>query len=145
METNKHIVNYALKMFLVIGGVFILAYLLDLAQYAQIRLLNALIIFFFNWHLARKYIVQERKTIYLRNLSSLVVSNFLSVFLCILGIATFIRFVDPGFLQKLNGSILWGDAPGLLEICLGLFLEGIAGSVVIAFIVMQYWKSINLD
>lgn len=140
MDTKRFTFSMGIKMFLAIGAFFLLIYLLNLGKYTELRFLNIFIIIFFSSRLAKKNVIEDDKIDYLQNLASVFTANVINVFLSIIAFAIFINFIDPDYLDEFKNGFFWGKAPGMVELCLALFFEGLAGSAIVSFGVMQYWK-----
>ena len=131
-------VRYAVKMFLGIGGFFMILYLLGLGHRSEFRILNLFIVIFFTAKLAEVNLIDDENIGYLRNLGSVFKANVICVLLSVLGLAGFVAFFDQTFHRD---YLLFANTDTLSEVLLTLALEGISTAAVISFGVMQYWKN----
>ncbi|MCH2224014.1 MAG: hypothetical protein MK066_04530 [Crocinitomicaceae bacterium] len=134
-------VRYAVKMFLGIGGFFMILYLLGLGHRSEFRILNLFIVIFFTAKLAEVNLIDDENIGYLRNLGSVFKANVICVLLSVLGLAGFVAFFDPDFISSISSGVLFANTDTLSEVLLTLALEGISTAAVISFGVMQYWKN----
>jgi len=139
-KLNSEIWN-GILMFISIGLYFII---IDLLGYQDNRLLkgaNIIFVFFFvNQTLRQK--VKMGQEDYLSNFGSAIMTSVIGVSLSIVGFFLFI-FVIKGrdYLSKLSEPLLGaGSNLTLSQYSFSLFAEGMASSVIVAFIMMMYWK-----
>jgi len=140
MKTQINTIRYGLQMFIAVVAYFFLMKLFNLEKVTELRFFNILIIAYFTYALARKNAERVVDVGYLNSLGSLFVANCINVVLSVLGLYVYISFIDPGFIHNFEHSLLFGSIVTLPKICLGTLMEGIAGSIIVSFAMMQYWK-----
>lgn len=141
MKERDYTLRYAIRMFLAISGFFILMDFLGFGHASELRLVNIVFIIYFTNRLAQMNVIEFDNIGYLQNLSSLFVANVINVILCIVGFVVFAALIRPAYVLELDKSFTWGSFNSLLEICVALFMEGMAGAAVVSFGLMQYWQN----
>ncbi|MES2589440.1 MAG: hypothetical protein V4622_10700 [Bacteroidota bacterium] len=146
MKTNSNTLNFGIYSFVGIASFFLIMKLFGLEEYAGLRIFNIFIIVYFTNRLARKNIQDQSDIGYLEALASLFLANFLALVLSIGGFVFYVKIIDPEFLSTFIGGILWLSSKlTLFEIVASLFLEGMAGAIMISFISMQYWQDAKVS
>lgn len=144
MKNTQTTLRYGFYSFLGIAFFFLLMKLAGLEEYAGLRSFNIIIALFFTNLLARKNVQLYPDINYLEALASLFLSNAFAVILSGIGFIMYVRLIDPQLLTHFNGGVLWaGRDISLFQFAAFLFLEGMAGSIVISFSIMQYWKDVK--
>lgn len=140
MEKKQHTIRYGIYSFVGIALFFLLMKLCGLENVTFLRVFNLVIVVFMANRLAKLNLKENPDLDYFQALASLFISNVITVVLSIAGFALYTKFVDTAFLTHFKGGILWNGNITLQEALAALFLEGMAGSIMVSFIVMQYWK-----
>ena len=144
MKNTQMTLKYGFYSFLGIASFFLLMKLAGWEEYAGLRSFNIIIALFFTNALARKNVHKYPDMNYLESLASLFLSNALAVVLSGVGFIMYVRLIDPELLSHFNGGVLWGGRDiSLFQFAAFLFLEGMAGSIIISFSIMQYWKDVK--
>ena len=115
---------------------------MGLTDVIALRLLNAVIVFYFvNKAIAAN--IAKGKDTYLENFGSGILTSAIGVFLSVIGLWAYILvFRGEAHLDNLATSVIGMNAD--LELgpySVALLIEGLTSSMIISFILMQYWKS----
>lgn len=140
MNTRSQSVRYGLYSFAGIVALFLLTKLFSLEHITFLRFLNILIIIFFTNRLAKQNHKNNVDNNYLNAWVSLILANVITVSLSLIGFVIYAMFIQPDFISKFEGGILWNNHITLGQAALTLFTEGIGCAVAISFIIMQYWN-----
>ncbi len=140
MNTRSQSVRYGLYSFAGIVVLFLLTKLFSLEHVTFLRFLNILIIIFFTNRLAKQNHKNNVDNNYLNAWVSLILANVITVSLSLIGFVLYAMFIQPDFISKFEGGILWNNHITLGQAALTLFTEGIGCAVAISFIIMQYWN-----
>lgn len=136
--------KYGFFMFLGIGIYFLAMEVLGLSKLYYLRILNIFIVVYFLNQIIKTNI-KEGKTGFLTNLFSTSLTGFIGIALGILGLVVYLNIRGGiSYMNKLSEAFLFGGNPSIAEYSLGLFVEGIASVLMIAFITIQYWKTKNV-
>jgi len=135
--------KFGVYIFLGIAAFFMLMKLFGLEQVSGLRVVNIAIVIFFTNRLAKRNLQDKPDVEYPQALVSLFIANALSVALSIIGFIFYVRVIDPQFLSQFNEGILWAGKMDLWKAVASLFMEGMAGSLVVSYIIMQYWKDVK--
>lgn len=141
MTSRDYTLRYAIQMFLAIAVFFVLIYILGLGHVSELRGVNVLFIVYFTNKLAQKNVIEYDKIGYIQNLTSLFIANVVNVILAILGFIIFVKLIEPDYLGVIETTFSRGSFDRLFEICIALFMEGMAGAAIVSFGLMQYWKN----
>jgi hypothetical protein len=131
-------------IFLGIGIFFLVLDVLSLADKNYLRILNAFIVLFgINQTIKTK--IKNGNSDYLENLFSGFKTGVIGIVLGIVGLIIFI-YIKGGeaYLDKLSDTFFFGKDNNIIKYCSILFFEGIASSLIGSFVLMQYWKGIEL-
>ncbi|CAM1372741.1 conserved membrane hypothetical protein [Tenacibaculum litopenaei] len=145
MSSNKIIVNNALLIFAGITGFFFFMKILGLDNVSELRLLNFVFVFWGINRAIKTNIHNNRELVYFQNLLIGVGTSIMAVGLTILGLIIYVTFLDAAFIEVLENSSFWGKDLNLSLVVFALAIEGIASSVVCAFILMQYYKNYKIN
>lgn len=137
----SRIVTNGLIIFICIGIFFLIMDQLGLSKNIYLRLVNfVFVIYGVNRTLQANF--RDNINGYFTNL----VSAFLTAFLSLaLGVFSFMLYADykggEAYLQNFADTYIFGGSnPSPYQFGIGLFIEGLASSVVVSFALMQYWK-----
>lgn len=140
MNTRAQSIRYGLYSFAGIALLFLLMKLFSLENVTSLRFLNFFIIIYFTNKLARKNHQSGADNDYLSAWASLILANVVTVILSFLSFVIYAMFIQPDFISKFEGGILWNNNITLGQAALSLFTEGIGCAVAVSFIIMQYWN-----
>ena len=60
-----------------------------------------------------------------------------------IGLVVYVALFDPNFVDNFQNGMLFAGEVTMSKIAGALLLEGMAGSVVVSFAIMQYWKDVR--
>lgn len=144
MKTYRLEITNSLYIFLSLGIYFLV---LDLVEYSDIvflRFFNAIIVAFFINRTIKQNVIKGQFN-YLSNLGSGIITAVFGVLLSVLGLTFYlVALKGVEHLPNLATSVIvMNSNVGLGAYSAALLIEGIASSVVLTFIIMQSWKSIE--
>ena len=134
-------IEYGVKMFIAIGIFFLALYALGLAGINELRYFNLVLVIYFSNKLAKKNATETDDMTYVKSLISVFGANLINVLLCIGGLLLFNVIFEPEFLSQVSTGVLIVQTTSFPQVILSLFIEGVAGSAVVSFILLQYWKN----
>lgn len=143
MRKKDYTIRIGLQTFAAIAAFFFLMRAFGLDHVTELRFFNILIVAFFSNRLAHLYVVDENRIDYINGLRSIFLANAIAVILSILGLVAYINLVDPLLLDNFKEGLLLAGEASISKIAAALLLEGMAGSVVVSFATMQYWKDVR--
>lgn len=129
-----------LLMFVFIAILFLLMKALNLELVAELRFLNIFIVAYFSNRMANYYASQVGGINYLDGLVSIFLANSVAIIFTVLGLILYVKVFDPAFAENFKVWVLFAGDITLTKAALGIFFEGIAGSVIVSLIIMQYWQ-----
>ena len=133
--------KYGILIFLGIGIYFLLMEVLGLSKLYFLRILNVFIVIY-GLNLAIKTNLKNGKVGYLPNLTSSALTGFIGIGLGIIGLVAYLKIRGgEQYMNQLSEAFLFGGEPSIAEYSFGLFIEGIASVLIVAFINMQYWRT----
>ena len=133
--------KYGILIFLGIGIYFLLMEVLGLSKLYFLRILNVFIVIY-GLNLAIKTNLKNGKVGYLPNLISSALTGFIGIGLGIIGLVAYLKIRGgEQYMNQLSEAFLFGGEPSITEYSFGLFIEGIASVLIVAFINMQYWRT----
>lgn len=133
--------KYGILIFLGIGIYFLLMEVLGLSQLYFLRILNVFIVIY-GLNLAIKTNLKNGKVGYLPNLTSSALTGFIGIGLGIIGLVAYLKIRGgEQYMNQLSEAFMFGGEPSIAEYSFGLFIEGIASVLIVAFINMQYWRT----
>lgn len=128
-------------MFIAIGIFFLALYALGLAGINELRYFNLVLVIYFSNKLAKKNATETDDMTYVKSLISVFGANLINILLCIGGLLLFNVIFEPEFLSQVSTGVLIVQTTSFPQVILSLFIEGVAGSAVVSFILLQYWKN----
>jgi hypothetical protein len=138
---RQNTLRYAFYSFLGIASFFLLMKLFGLENVAGLRVFNLVIVIYFMNRLARRNLQDNPNVNYVEGLGSLLLANVMTVVASVLGFIAYVRFLDPDFLSTHKAALFWlSNDMTLWRTVVSLFMEGMAGAIIISFTLMQYWK-----
>ena len=142
---NKTVLQNGFLIFLGIGLFFLLMDFLGLASKNYLRSLNAFIVLY-GIHKTIKYNYDKGKMDYFENLFSGFITGVLGVFLGIIGLIAFI-YIKGGesYLTTLSDTFFFVGKKNIIQYCSVLFFEGVASSLIGAFVLMQFYGDVAIS
>jgi len=142
MKLPRELVNGFL-MSVSIALFFLLMEFLNLSDNYYLRILNLLFVFY--WvNRTIKQNLMEGQNGYLSNLLS---AGFTAIFGVIISIAGLLFYIynkgGTQYINRLSEQFIFGGA-SVNEYCFGLLFEGLASSMIVVFISMQFWRNKTL-
>ncbi|WP_264548330.1 hypothetical protein [Flavobacterium sp. N2820] len=137
---NRTVLKNGFLIFLGIGLFFLLMDFLGLSSKNYLRSLNAFIVLY-GIHKTIKHNYKNGKIGYLENLFSGFLTGILGVFLGIVGLIGFI-YLKGGekYLNTLSDTFFFVGKTSIIQYCGVLFFEGVASSLIGAFVLMQFYN-----
>jgi hypothetical protein len=131
-------------IFLGIGLFFLIIDLLGYADKNYLRTLNAFIVLF-GINRTISYNKKQGKKGYLENLIAGFKTGILGIVLGIIGLIIFV-YIKGGesYLDKLSDTFFFVGKNNIVKYCAVLLFEGIASSLIGSFVLMQYWKDVEV-
>jgi hypothetical protein len=106
-----------------------------------LRIFNFIILIAGVYPLLKKHIVKaEKKITYFEGFGMAFRATMTAVSLFIIFLAIYVKGINPGFVEVLEASKIWGTDISLAQAATGIFIEGMASAIVISFAWMQYFK-----
>ena len=140
MKLKKEFSN-AVLIFIGVGVYFIILELAGLSNIYYLRLLNVVFVMF---GVARtiKSNISEGKRDYLQNYISGFLTALFAVVLSVISLRIYVLARGGEAYVKEFSQVLWfGNNASLNDYCIGLLFEGLASSMLVVFVVMNYWNS----
>ena len=142
MKLPRELVNGFL-MSVSIALFFLLMEFLNLSDNYYLRILNLLFVFY--WvNRTIKQNLMEGQNGYLSNLLS---AGFTATFGVVISIAGLLFYIynkgGTQYINRLSEQFIFGGA-SVNEYCFGLLFEGLASSMIVVFISMQFWRNKTL-
>ena len=140
MKFSRILIN-GIIIFACIGAIFLIMEMLDLKEQIWLRLLNFIpVIWGINRTIKGNY--NDHIDGYFTNFLSGMLTGIVSL---VLGLISFMIYVEmnggDAYLETFNESYIFGGGePSIYQFCIGLFLEGAAASLIVSFMLMQFWK-----
>lgn len=141
MKLQNNTLRIAGAIFLSLLAFFLFMKLLGLERMTELRVFNLLIVIYFSNRLVQLNYIDDDKVDYVQNLFSILGANLLAVFASTIAVIGYIQLFDSGLIHAFENQLLWGSHLNLFQIFVGLLLEGMSGSMIVAFGIMQYWKN----
>ena len=138
---RQNTLRYAFYSFLGIASFFLLMKLVGMENVAGLRVFNLVIVVYFMNRLARRNLMDDPDLNYVEGLGSLLLANVMTVVASVAGFVVYVRFMDPDFLNHHKAALFWlNNDTSLWRTVVSLFMEGMAGAIIVSFTLMQYWK-----
>jgi hypothetical protein len=144
MNTQNIIIRNSLKIYLSIVLFFFLMKLFKLEQITELRLLNFVFVFWGINSAVKKNIYINNNFNYLQNLFIGFATSLLAVILISFSLTIYLFYINPSFIHIIENLKIWGNHLTPMEIAFAIFTEGISSSLIISFILMQYWKNFKI-
>ena len=141
MKLKRELINGFL-IFLCIAGYFLIIDYVGLADEFYLRIFNILIVAF-GVNLTIKQNNREGIRGYVTNLKSGIITSMIGA---ILSVGSLLFYIQSNggeeYLQELSKGFLFGGGDlNVSYYCIGLLFESIASSVIVTFVLMQFWKN----
>ncbi len=134
-------IKYGLLTSLFLIIYFILMKLIGQEANFSLRFLNFFILIGGVYALLANSYAKSPMPSYFEGLISGLLLTVTAVVAFVIFLAAYVSFIDPGFIEILENSRIWGNRLSIGEAAFAIFIEGIASGVVISFAWMQYFKS----
>jgi hypothetical protein len=141
MKLKRELIN-GFIIYIGIGTYFLIIEYLGLADEFFLRILNLFIVGF-GVNLTLKQNAHSGIRGYFTNLISGILTSLIGAFLSVGSLLIYIGYKGgDAYLQTLSKGFLFGGGDvNISYYCIGLLFESIASSVIIAFVLMQFWKN----
>lgn len=143
MDNLRLVLRYGIYGFVGVASFFLLMKLFGLERVAVLRFFNLVIVVWLSNRLARRNLHENPRNEYFPALVSLFLANAITVILSIVGFAIYVNFIDPEFMKNFKDGIIWNGNIPFEQAAAALFLEGMAGSMIVSFAIMQYYKDMK--
>ncbi|MXN91362.1 hypothetical protein GR160_08980 [Flavobacterium sp. Sd200] len=140
MKASRIIIN-GIIIFIGIGLFFLLMEVMGLSDNIYLRLVNfVFVIYGINRTIKANF--NDDIDGYFTNITSAILTGLTGL---ILGVFSFMMYVEykggEEYLQKYASDYIFGGGnPSPYQFGIGLFIEGLASSVIVSFTLMQFWK-----
>ncbi len=128
---------------LIFAGIALYFFIMEFSGLSKILYLRALNAAFVFYGISRTLDsnIKEGKIGYVSNLLSASITAITGVLLSIAGLLTYIYLRGgDAYIDQLSGEFLFGGKPTANEYCIGVLFEGIASSLILVFVAMQFWR-----
>jgi hypothetical protein len=139
---RKRVLINGFIIFVGIASYFLLIEYLGLADKFYLRILNLFIVGF-GINLTLKQNAVEGIRGYFANLISGIATSMVGAIIGVTGLLFYIKYQGGDeYLQTLSKGFLFGGGDlNISYYCIGLLFESIASSIIISFVLMQFWKN----
>lgn len=140
MKASRIIIN-GIIIFACIGAFFLLMQVFGLHRNIYLRLVNFIfVIYGINRTIQGNF--RESRNGYFTNIASAILTGLVSL---VLSVIAFMLYAEQQggekYLQEFADTYIFGGSnPSPYQFGVGLFIEGLAASVIVSFALMQYWK-----
>ncbi|APZ46841.1 hypothetical protein BW723_11350 [Polaribacter reichenbachii] len=141
MKQTNIILRNAILITALIAGLFFLSKLFGLQENPYLRFLNLLFVVYGIRQAVKTNIEVNKETNYITNLGLGLQTSALAVIFSVIGVVTYIEFINPEFLLVMENSFLIGGNLSVPEIFITLLIEGMASTFVGSFVVMMFYKN----
>lgn len=139
MKLSKEFTG-GLIIFIGIALLFLLMNLFGLEKQGYLRLLNIGIVYY-GIRRSLQLNIKEGVSDFGSNLLTVVKTGLFGIILSVIGLYSYI-YIRGGqtYLNSISEGYLFTKNPSVSEYTIGLLFEGIASLVILAFLVLQFWK-----
>jgi len=138
---NQLELKYAFIAFILLGFYFLAIEACFWADLLVLKFGNIFIVLFV-MNLLFKENNKEHSYNYVENFISIIKSSILSVVFSIIGLFIYLSFYkDPWYFETLPNVLF--NAPDIFSFCIVTLIEGVSSSVILSFILMQYYKNVK--
>ncbi len=145
MTRSKIVWKQSILIYIGIVSFFFVMKVFGLDNIVQLRALNFIFVFFGINKAIKLNIINNGEVDYLSNFSLAILTAVTALIMVILSLVIYLDFIDPGFIEVMEKVRVWGAQIDVLMVAFGIAVEGFASSVIISFILMQYWKRRSID
>ncbi len=145
MTRSKIVWKQSILIYIGIVSFFFVMKVFGLDNIVELRALNFIFVFFGVNKAIKLNIINNGEVDYLSNFSLGILTAVTALIMVILSLVIYLDFIDPGFLEVMQQVRVWGAQIDVLMVAFGIAVEGFASSVIISFILMQYWKRRFVD
>lgn len=141
MKMKRVLIN-GFIIYIGIAIYFLLIEYLGLADEFYLRILNlAIVVFGINLTLKQNY--NEGVRGYFENLIAGIITSMVGAILSVGSLLFYIQYKGgDDYLQTLSKGFLFGGGDlNISYYCIGLLFESVASSIIVTFVLMQYWKN----
>lgn len=142
LATNTSL-RYGLFIYLGMVAYFFIMKLFGLQEITELRVFNFFIVLIGLYKLLQYNIQNKGETNYGKNFLSAIKASFFSVLLFSISMVVYLEFINPRFMSVLEHSKIWGSNLSVIQLSMAILVEGTASTFMIAFLLMQYFKSKN--
>jgi len=140
MKASRIITN-GILIFIAIGLFFLLMDALNLSHIIYLRLVNFVFVI---WGINRtiKSNFNDNLNGYFTNIGSAILTGVVSLVLSVFAFMLYAEYKGgEEYLQNFASDYIFGGGnPSPYQFGIGLFIEGLAASVIVSFTLMQFWK-----
>lgn len=117
----------------------------ELEEMHELRLFNFIILSIGVWALHRKMFLLKHQYTYLEGLLQGIKMSAFAIFYFMLFLAFYGYVIDPHFIEVMESTNIWGPHLTPFYIGVAVSMEGLASSVIISYISMQYFKPYSVE
>lgn len=141
MKLKRELTN-GFIIFIGIAIYFLIIELSGLADVFFLRMLNLFIVAF-GVNLTLRQNAQDGMPGYFTNLISGITTSLIGAVFSVISLLTYIEYRGGNaYLETLSQGVLFGGGQvNIVYYCIGLLFEAVASSVIITFVLMQFWKN----
>ncbi len=145
MKPRRIIFTNAIKIYLGIVLFFLVMYLFGLENIAFLRFFNVIFVLWGVNSAIKMNLFRNKESDYFSNLLVGFLTAFVAVIMVTFSFVIYLDRFNPAFLDIVGESLKWGSDLTVGMVAFTLLFEGLASSVISAFILMQYWKNFKSD
>jgi hypothetical protein len=141
MKLKRELTN-GFIIFIGIAIYFLIIEYSGLADLFYLRMLNLFIVAF-GINLTLKQNANDNIRGYFKNLISGILTSLIGAVFSVGSLLTYIEYRGGNaYLETLSQGVLFGGGEvNIVYYCIGLLFEAVASSVIITFVLMQFWKN----
>jgi len=140
MKASRIITN-GILIFVLIGLFFLLMDVIGASHIIYLRLVNFVFVI---WGINRtiKSNFNDNLNGYFSNIASAILTGLVSLVLSVFSFMMYVEYKGgEKYLSTFASDYIFGGGnPSPYQFGIGLFIEGLAASVIVSFALMQYWK-----
>lgn len=140
MSTLSLSTRYSLGIYTALVGYFFLMKLLGLEEFTEFRLFNFFIVMGGLFLVVKESMSKNPKS-YMQNLFLAIKTSTKTMFLVSISLLVYLSWINPGYMEILENSLVWGRNLSVQQVVLAILIEGISSTYVLSFIIMQYMKN----
>ena len=132
--------RYAMMIYAGLVAYFFIMKILGLEEITELRLFNFFIVLAGLYRLIRESKMNGESG-YLQNLFLGFRTSAIAILFTGISLNIYVSVIDPSFMTVLSHSLAWGNNLTVQQATLGILIEGIASSFLMAYMIMQYMKN----